>query len=134
MTNELDDVLQELRKRPGLEPWARTCTSLLALTEGIERFMQEEHEHPHRELREHVQRALSMNEEAKLLDIAGLHVFEYRVMSENTLELWQPLMESFEQFQKRHQGKTRVWKEFSSHPSRATIEDWLMLRVSSKGE
>lgn len=138
MTNqsesELNDVLQLLLERPGLESWARACISLLALTKGIEAFMDDEGEYPHQDLKQRVKRALSMNEEAKLLDIAGLYVFEYRVMSEETRELWQPLAESFEQFQERHGNKTRVWRDFSPHPNRTTIEDWLMSRIATNDE
>lgn len=132
--NERNDVLRLLLERPGLEAWARVCMSLLVLTAGIEGFMEDDDEHPHCDLRQRVQRALAMKEEAKLLDISGLHVFEYRVMSEETLELWQPLAESLEQFQGRHGANTRVWKAFSTRPSRATIEAWLMDRVTATGK
>jgi hypothetical protein len=134
MTNEsdkeFDEVLQLLLERSGLEAWTRICMSLLALTEGIERYMDQEDEHPHRDLRQRLQRTLSRNE-AQLLDIAGLQVFEYRAMSEETLELWQPLAESFQRFGQRHAGRIRVWKAFSAYPNRATIEDWLSKQVSS---
>ena len=131
---EFDDVLQMLLKRPGHEPWARTCMSLLALTEGIERYVETEEEEPHRDLRARVLEALSTKKETKLLDIAGLHAFKYRAMGEESEELWQPLSESFDTFQKRHDGQIRVWKDFTSHPPRSTIEKWLLQRVSSKGE
>ena len=126
--NELDQVLQLLSERPGLEAWARPCLSLLALTEGIERYMDDEDEHPDRDLRQRLQRALSRNEP---FDLAGLQVFEYRAMSEQTLEMWQPLAESFQRFKERHGGRIRVWKAFSAHPNRTTIEAWLMKQVSS---
>jgi len=132
---ELNNVLQLLLERPGLESWARVCMSLLSLTEGIERFMDDEDEFPHCELKQRVRRALSADDPpAALLDIAGLQLFEYRVMSEEQLELWHPLNESLQQFQDRHEGKTRVWRAFSAHPSRDAIRRWLMERVSGTGE
>lgn len=131
--SELGDVVQLLLERPGFEGWARVCMTLLALTDGIERFMDSEDEHPHRDLKSRVQRALSTNDAAKLRAIAGLHVFEYRAMSEETLELWQPLVESLTQFEKRHEGRIRVWKAGSTYPERAAIEDWLMRQVASSG-
>jgi hypothetical protein len=132
---ELNKVLQLLLERPGLESWARVCMSLLSLTEGIERFMDDEDELPHRELKQRVRGALSADDPAAaLLDIAALQVFEYRVMSEKQLELWHPLEESLKQFQNRHDGRTRVWRAFSAHPSRDAIRRWLMERVSETGE
>jgi hypothetical protein len=130
----LDDVLPLLLQRPGLECWARTCMSLLALTQGITSFMDDEDEHPHRDMRRYVIRALSKNDPAELLKIARLHAFSYRAMSEAELALWQPLNESFRQFKERHGGRIRVWKELSSHPSRVTIEQWLLAQVSLRGE
>jgi hypothetical protein len=132
---ELNKVLQLLLERPGLESWARVCMSLLSLTAGIERFMDDEDELPHRELKQRVRRALSTDDPAAaLLDIAALQVFEYRVMSEKGLELWHPLEESLKQFQDRHDARTRVWRAFSAHPSRDAIKHWLMQRVSESGE
>lgn len=131
---KFDDVLQQLLRRPGYEPWARACMSLLALTEGIDRYIESEEEEPHRDMRARVLEALSTNQEAKLLEIAGLHVFDYRAMGEETEELWQPLAESLTAFSERYGGKIRVWKEFSPNPPRSTIEDWLKQRVASNGE
>lgn len=131
---ELNTVLQLLLERPGLESWARVCMSLLSLTEGIERFMDTEDEFPHRELKQTIEHALSWDDpQAKLLDIASLQVFEYRVMSEEDRTLWHPLEESLQQFTERHGGKVRVWKAFSAHPSREIIESWLIARVSDTG-
>ena len=128
---ELNNVLQLLLERPGLESWARVCMSLLSLTDGIERFMDDEDEFPHRELKQRVRRALSADDPAAaLLDIAALQLFEYRVMSEEALELWHPLEESLQQFQDRHEGRIRVWRAFSAHPSRDVIRRWLIERVS----
>ena len=132
--NEPNDVVQLLLSRSGLEAWARVCLTLLALTAGIERYMEREAEHPHRDLLQRVQRALSSEDEAALFEIAGLHVFEYRVMSEETLELWQPLQESLEQFRKRHTENVRVWRDFSAHPPRAEIEKWLHQHVFETDE
>lgn len=129
--NELDEAVRLLLQRPGLEGWARVCMTLLSLTDGIERFIDSEDEHPHRDLKERVQQALSTNDADKLREIAGLHVFEYRAMSEQTLELWQPLAETFNQFDQRHLGKIRVWKAGSAYPDRAAIEEWLMTQVAS---
>lgn len=132
--NELENVVQLLLERPGLEGWARVCMVLLALTDGIERFMDTENEHPHRDLRERVQRALATNDEDnKLREIAGLEIFEYRAMSEKTLELWNPLAESVSAFEQRHAGRIRVWKAGSAYPERATIEGWLMRQVAVSG-
>jgi len=132
---ELNTVLQLLLERPGLESWARVCMSLLALTEGIERFMDHEDEFPHRELREYVELALASNDaNAKLLEIASLQVFEYRVMSEDDRTLWHPLEESFQQFAERHAERIRVWRAFSAYPKREVIESWLIARVSDTGE
>ena len=109
--------------------------SLLSLTEGIERFMDNEDEFPHRELKQRVRRALSADDPAAaLLDIAALQLFEYRVMSEEQLELWHPLNESLQQFQDRHEDRIRVWRAFSAHPSRDAIRRWLVERVSGTGE
>ena len=130
----LDHVLPLLLQRPGLECWARTCMSLLALTHGIESSMDGEDERPHRDMRQRVIRALSLNDPAELLNIARLCAFRYRAMSEDELALWQPLKESFQQFKERHGGRIRVWKELSSHPSRATIERWLLAQASLDGE
>lgn len=130
----LDDVLPLLLQRPGLECWARTCMSLLELTRGIESFMDDDDEHPHRDMRRLVMSALSMNEPAELLKIARLQVFRYRAMSESELVYWQPFKDSFQQFKARHGGRIRVWKELSSHPSRVTIEQWLLAQVSLRGE
>ncbi len=132
---ELNNVLQLLLERPGLEAWARVCMSLLSLTEGIERFMDDEDEFPHRELKQRVQSALSADDPAvALLGIAELRLFEYRVMSEEGLELWHPLEESLQQFQDRHDGRTRVWRAFRPHPSRDAIRRWLLERVSETGQ
>lgn len=132
---ELNNVLQLLLERPGLESWARVCMSLLSLTDGIERFMDDEDEFPHRELEKRVRRALSADDPpAALLNIAGLQVFEYRVMSEEQLELWHPFKESLKQFQDRHDGRTRVWRAFSAHPGRDAIRRWLVARVSETGK
>lgn len=132
---ELNTVLHLLLERPGMESWVRVFVSLLALIEGIERFMDHEDEFPHRELRETVELALASNApNAKLLKIASLQVFEYRVMSEDDRTLWHPLEESFQQFQKRHAEKIRVWRAFSAYPKREVIESWLIARVSDTGE
>lgn len=128
----LDDVLPLLLQRPGLECWARTCMSLLAFTQGITSFMDDEDERPH--MRRYVIRALSKNDPAELLKIARLQVFCYHAMSEAELALWQPLNESFRQFKERHGGRIGAWNELSSHPSRATIEQWLLTQVSLRGE
>ena len=97
--------------------------------------MDDEDEFPHRELKQRVRRALSADDpEAALLDIAALQVFEYRVMSEEQLELWHPLNESLQQFQDRHEDRIRVWRAFSAHPSRDAIRRWLVERVSGAGE
>ena len=131
---ELNTVLQLLLEQPGLEPWARVCMSLLSHTDGIERFMDDESEFPHRELRQTVEHALSSDDpQTKLLDIAGLHVFEYRVMSEDDRTLWHPLEESFQHFAERHAEKIRVWRAFSAYPKREVIESWLIARVSDTG-
>ncbi|NNE61814.1 MAG: hypothetical protein HKN35_13035 [Woeseia sp.] len=131
---ELKNVLQLLLERPGLESWARVCMSLLSLTEGIERFMDDEDEFPHRELKQRLRRALSADDPpAALLDIASLQVFEYRVMSEDDRTLWHPLEESLQQFAERHAEKIRVWRAFSAYPNREVIESWLIARVSDTG-
>lgn len=132
---EPNNVMKLLLEHPGLESWARVCMSLLSLSEGIERFMDDEDEFPHRELKQQVQRALASDDPAiALLNIADLQLFEYRVMSEEGLELWHPLKESLQQFQDRHAGKIRVWRAFSAHPSRDTIRRWLIERTSETSE
>ena len=132
---EVHAVLQLLLNHPGLEGWARVCMSLLTLLEGIERFMDEEDEFPHRELKQIVDRALaSKDPNATLLEIATLQAFDYRVMGEQNRELWSPLEESLPQFQARHGDNIRVWRAFDAHPSRRTVERWLKTRVSESGE
>lgn len=131
--NELAEVVQLLLERPGLEAWARVCMTLLALTDGIERFMDSEDEHPRRDLKNRVQRALATGDERQLQEIADLEVFEYRAISEETLELWNPLAESLLAFETRHAGGIRVWRADSADPERAVVVDWLMNQVRASG-
>lgn len=131
--NELAEVVQLLLERPGLEAWARVCMTLVALTDGIERFMDREDEHPRRDLKNQVQWALAEGDERQLQEIAELEVFEYRAMSEETLELWNPLAESLLAFETRHAGSIRVWRADSAHPERAVVVDWLMNQVRASG-
>lgn len=129
---ELEDVLQQLIQRPGYEPWAKACMSLLALTEGLSRYVETEEEDPHCDMRVRILAALEADEEERLLDIAGLYAFEYRAIGEETEELWQPLSETLSSFHDRHEGRIRVWRSSTARPSREEVEAWLMDRVAKK--
>jgi hypothetical protein len=129
--DEINHVMQQLTSKPGYAPWARVCMSLLALTEGLDRYTEVEEDNPHSDLAARVNKALSTNEETKLLDIAGLSAFDYRVMCKKSTEVWNPLKESLQHFLDRHDGEVMVWKEFSPHPTREEIEAWLKQRVYS---
>lgn len=130
----LDDVLQLLLQRPGLECWARTCMSLLALTHGIESFMDDEDENAHRDMRRLVISALPMNDPAEFFNVTQLQVFRYGAMSESESVLWQPLKESFQHFKARHGGRIRVCKDRCSHPKRTTIKKWLQTQLPLRAE
>ncbi|MEL6963717.1 MAG: hypothetical protein AAFO01_13255 [Pseudomonadota bacterium] len=127
---ELDDVLQQLIERPGYELWAQACMSLLAITEGLSRYVETEEDDPHCDMRARILSALEADDEEGLLDIAGLHAFEYRAIGEETEELWQPLGETLSSFFDRHQGRIRVWRSHNANPSRSEVEAWLMDRVA----
>ncbi|MEM6483892.1 MAG: hypothetical protein AAF662_02740 [Pseudomonadota bacterium] len=128
---ELEDVFQQMIERPGYKRWAEACMSLLALTEGLSRYVETEEEDPHCDMRTRIEAALEADEKERLLDIAGLHAFEYRAMGEETEELWQPLEETLSSFYERHSGRIRVWRSHSPQPSRAEVEAWLMDRVAT---